>query len=567
MSKTTTENMKTLRTVIKTRQGTTSEWEQSNLILEKGELGLEYVEKLGKDGKTWTATGDVKIKAGDGEHTFFPKYDITDPTKVTNEGLPYIGSDVKQSNVLQNSTILSATDDSDDVNTVIQSMITAEGLNEDTIQAGDVAIVKRYIDKVAEGSTSTKISYTSYVYDPEIVIPDTYVVGTNADGSPIYVTAETKYLYKWRAMDGNYSASNVFLKNSIKNTTGANIGYFEKDKTKPAGTSLESLLSSMFQKELNPSAVAPTASISTSGGSGEVGSPYSAPKATLKIDSVGYYKYSDNTTSSVATGVKFTSGNVVLAEGADPSKATNKTSNSSDMGKGNTIELTASAGGTYEDTSKTYTFSGTAHYEAGTNTPQTNLGNDYASAKISAGDVTITDKTATFSGWRGSWYGTLDLTETVNKFTTTDSDSSAAEQAAASYAIKNYTGVKKYNGEKFTVGNADTNSKKITSGIAATGKAAVFVVIKGEKKVSNIELNYFNGLGNLANYAAEYPKNIITEYVMIGGADASQTDIGDYATKYTVIYICADEKKADGSIKGSKEGAAFGNYTFQLKVK
>jgi hypothetical protein len=69
--------------------------------------------------------------------------------------------------------------------------------------------------------------------------------------------------------------------------------------------------------------------------------------------------------------------------------------------------LTATAGGTYADSSKSYTFSGTASYPAGA-IPVTNLGNAYPDAQIPAGDVTIADKTISFSGWRRIFGGGTD---------------------------------------------------------------------------------------------------------------------------------------------------------------
>jgi hypothetical protein len=155
----------------------------------------------------------------------------------------------------------------------------------------------------------------------------------------------------------------------------------------------------------------PNASISVSGGDGEVGSEYTVPTATLKIDDVGSYQYGDK-----ATGITFAIGSVKLAEGADPATATNTKTNDSVMSKGNTITLKASGDkALYTDSGKTYTFSGTASYEKGTKVPVTNLNNPYPSAQIPAGSVTIDDKSATFSGWRyifggGTTAATIDST-------------------------------------------------------------------------------------------------------------------------------------------------------------
>lgn len=345
--------MAELNTIITLRQGTTAEWESSDVVLKSGEMGLEYRED-----------GSVKIKAGDDEHLW--------------GDLSYIGSDVKSANVFQ---VELGENDTDDI-AAIEAKVAAEGAEK---QNGDVAIVK---STFADG----KVSYTSYVYDIELDVE-------SEDSSK-----------GWSAMDGNYSATNVFLKNKIELAGSFDkVGNYNKGKTINAGTSLESLLSGMLQQELYPTANdVPNAEITISGTtSGEVGTNYSAPVATLKITDVGSYEYGDK-----ASGITFAIGSVKVAEGADPATSSNVVTNSAVMSKDSTIKVTATAGGMYSDTSKTYTFSGSASYEAG-KVPVTNLGNAYADAQIPAGDVSIADKTITYSGYRkafagGSTVATLD---------------------------------------------------------------------------------------------------------------------------------------------------------------
>lgn len=195
--------MAELNTIITLRQGTTAEWADSTVILKQGEMGLEYL-----------TDGTVKIKAGDDEHLW--------------SALPYVGSDVKSANVFQ--VELSA-NDVDDI-AAIEAQVAAENAEK---QDGDVAIVKATI---AEG----KYSYTSYVYDSAL---DTNVEGTT---------------YGWSAMDGNYSAANVFLKDKI--TLAGDYGMdSRKDKITSignlrigdeiaAGTSLQALLMDMLSQRL-----------------------------------------------------------------------------------------------------------------------------------------------------------------------------------------------------------------------------------------------------------------------------------------------------------------------------
>lgn len=209
--------MATLNTIITLRQGTTAEWADSTVVLKQGEMGLEYL-----------IDGSVKIKAGDGEKLW--------------SALPYIGSDVKDANVFQ---VELGADETDDI-AAIEAQVAAESAEK---QNGDVAIVKA---KISEG----KYSYTSYVYDAALDVE-------GEDST-----------HGWSAMDGNYSASNVFLKKGItlsgdygqdsRKDKITSIGNYRIGDTIAAGTSLESVFMNMLSKRLQPSATptAPAASIS-----------------------------------------------------------------------------------------------------------------------------------------------------------------------------------------------------------------------------------------------------------------------------------------------------------------
>lgn len=328
--------MAELNTIIQLRNATADKWATEAgqaTPLRPGEVAVEIVD------------GKAKLKIGTSENSTFGNSE-------------YFGSDVKEAQVYQ-SEALAASNEDDDI-TVIEGLI-PEGTE---LQNGDIAIVKRYI-----AGNSGAISYTSYVYDSDL---------------------------GWAATDGNYSATNVFLKNNITLAGSfSTVGNYSKGKTINAGTSLESILSGMLQQELYPTANdKPNASISASGGSGEVGSSYTLPTATLKIDDVGSYEYGDK-----ATGITFAIGDVTLSQGS------NSVSNTTVMAKDSTIKLQATDTETlYTDSAKSYTFKGTGSYSAG-KVPVTNLGNEYADAQIPAGSVTIDDKTVTFSGYRYAFAG------------------------------------------------------------------------------------------------------------------------------------------------------------------
>lgn len=239
------------------------------------------------------------------------------------------------------------------------------------LAVGDIAVVKTAIYTDTDDATNNKYSYTGYTWN-----------GTD-----------------WAAMDGNYSANNVYFDQDLQVTE--KIGTIQTLTNGSAtlsaeGKNLTQVLSALLATEKNPKGNIPTASISVSGGNAEVGNTFTLPTATLKINSVGSYTYGP------ATGIVFESGNVTLSEGTD-----NSVTNESDMVKNSTLTLTATNDTTtYGDTPITFTFKGTATHTEGAQAV-TNLGNPYTKASdkcpIPAGAITISDGTATFTGWR-NWY-------------------------------------------------------------------------------------------------------------------------------------------------------------------
>ena len=367
--------MATLNTTIILRNDLTANWlANSSVILKRGEVGIEFL-----------ADGKVKMKIGDGEKTWAQ--------------LSYFGG--------ESSKYYEAVPEVDETGAVeIHLDAITRVVNGAALSAGDIAVVK---ETFAPGKTQ----YTAYVYDGDAAT--------------------------WKAMDGNYSADNVYVAEEL--TLAGNfesVGNYEKGDVIAAGTSLQDVLSSMLQQELYPTANdKPNASISASGGSGEVGSSYTLPTATLTIDDVGSYEYGDK-----ETGITFAIGDVTLNQGS------NSKTNDAIMTKGSTLKLQATDTDTlYTDTAKSYTFTATASYEQSPRIPVTNLGNPYETARIPAGDVSITDKTVTFSGYRYAFAGgttaaTLDsavvraMSAKKSSKTSMDSQSEALEFTAAAGATK-----------------------------------------------------------------------------------------------------------------------------------
>lgn len=216
----------------------------------------------------------------------------------------------------------------------IQAIIRTVGATE--VHTGDTAIVKRGI-----GDGTGKMSYTAYVYD------STYSTDSG-----------------WKAMDGNYSADNVYFDDDLTYTVA--IGTLSKPsgsaKLPAVGKSVKQVLSSILAKEANPTAVNPAVSFSAQSGFGtfEIGT-----KKTLTYTaalSAGSYTYGP------ATGITAQSWSVTC-DGVEGTKTT--------------------ANGSFENvvaelTAKNIT--ATATYNQGA-MPKTNLGNDYAAARIAAGSA------------------------------------------------------------------------------------------------------------------------------------------------------------------------------------
>lgn len=211
---------------------------------------------------------------------------------------------------------------------------------------GDIFIMKRLI---AEG----KYSYTGYVYD-----------GTNLV-----------------AMDGNYSAENVYFDKDLTYTTAVGTlkpGASGSGTLSAAGKSVNEVLSTILAEEANPTTTQPSVSISSTTAKGyEVGSTViPAYNATFNE---GKYSYDSS------TGVSVTSWAIKDSD-----------NNTAETASGNMPQLVVT------DTTN-YTITATANYGAG-NIPKTNLGNDYAAGQIKAGSKSATSGKIT--GYRNTFYGT-----------------------------------------------------------------------------------------------------------------------------------------------------------------
>lgn len=212
----------------------------------------------------------------------------------------------------------------------------------------DIFVVKALI-------ADDKYSYTAYVYD-----------GTN-----------------WAAMDGNYSAENVYTSDKI--TLAGNftaVGNYQKGKVINEGTSMQSILADMLSQRLQPATpTEPAVSVTFNSGAKEVGTKITpAYSATL---SAGSYTYGP------ATGITAKSWSVVAKNGSTEVATLTTSSGSFD-------EITVA-----EDTN--YYVTASATHEAGAIAVD-NLGSQSNPVKqIAAG--TKTKDSAKITGYRAWFYG------------------------------------------------------------------------------------------------------------------------------------------------------------------
>lgn len=253
---------KTLNVRIQIRSKTASEWQSSNEVLLKGEVGIE----LG------STAADNKIKVGDGatawndlEYT----YDRSVIESLISSALDGLHTAV---------TYQASVEHGGDKLAALQQVATDP-------EQGDIGVVTETI-------SDDHVQITGYVYS-----------GT-----------------AWVAMDGNYDADNVYFAKDLVFTQS--FGKYAPDSTGSVtiptatnGMSLQDLLEQGFAEEKNPNITQPSVSITLSGaGAKEVGTEFT-PSYTTSFNA-GSYQYGP------ATGVTATSYNVTDTAGGQLSTAT-----------------------------------------------------------------------------------------------------------------------------------------------------------------------------------------------------------------------------------------------------
>lgn len=221
-------------------------------------------------------------------------------------------------------------------------------------QAGvdDIFIVKTLI-------ADDKYAYAAYVYDGE----------------------------NWAAMDGNYSAENVYFPSDLTITAPIGVQTIPASGSKTletAGKTVKQVFDLLMAEEKNPAITNPTASITSAQIKAyEVGTSVT-PHYQVNLNP-GSYQFGPD------TGVTATSYQV---SDSDDNQLTTQS--------GDFPALVVGDG-------ENYTMSAQVGYSDGA-VPVTNLGNEYPAGKITAG--TLSASTGAITGYRNSFYGTFTAKDT-----------------------------------------------------------------------------------------------------------------------------------------------------------
>ena len=299
----------------------------------------------------------------------------------------------------------------------------ANAVGDAVLQSGDIAIIKRVI-------ASEKYEYTAYVYNG----------------------------ISWCAMDGNYNAENVYFDKDLVTTSAVgNITLTNGQATiAAAGKNLKQVFDTIFVKEKNPSVTQPSVSVSLAGaGAKEVGTKVT-PSYTATF-SAGKYEFGPT------TGCSVTSWSVTDTNNAEPLNTAT----------GSFTEITVA-----DDTN--YKVTAIGNFSAGA-IPVTNVGNEYAAGKITAGSKSATSSAIT--GYRNSFYGTLtekgeltsDIIRSLNKSNKALTNGNSfditipvgAKRVVFAYpaTLRDVTSVKDVNGLNAEISGAFTKSTLSVEGL------------------------------------------------------------------------------------------------------
>ena len=362
--------------------------------------------------------------------------------------------------------------------------------------------------KVGDGtSTWAELGYFGgeeagvYQVDSYEELPTTGVaIGDN--GIVKTLISEDKYSYTayvyteqgWAAMDGNYNAENVYFDDDILVTT--KIGTIQTLTNGQAtlsakGKNLMTVLSSLMAERKNPTATKPAGTVElTNNGnknySVEIGTSVTPSwKTTFSAGSYTYGPATGSTSTAATVSLSTDSANTAsVAAGA----MNNKTGN-----------LNAFVVG---DTTKHY-IKVAYGWTEGTSTPVDNFGDEYTNTAnnlpIQAASNQSDTSTYYIQGYRKAFYGSK--TSPVELTSANIRQLASADAASASVSVAVVEGAKQV---IIAVPSNRTVTKVADEGAFGTDIFSEFTKLTGDKAIS------------------------------VGGADATASAIGDYATNYNV---------------------------------
>lgn len=300
----------------------------------------------------------------------------------------------------------------------------------------DIFVVQRLIP-----GSENKYSYTSYIYD-----------GQN-----------------WKAMDGNYSASNVYLEEDIVATT--TVGTITELTNGSAtfavkGMTVQEALKKLLAEEKEPTIDAPTYTLSASAtidtGKAEIGN-YITAFNWNGTWSAGSYQYGSKENTSTATGITAT---YAMSNNKDAQTSTALDS-SFTLADADKIQITTVGAKTYG------TVTGVATYIDSPYTPVTNLGSAAKAGSLKGSSIT---KTASVSvtGYRNSFYGV---------YTAKEVDGVQTGSTAASIRSLTASGKTLKNGDSFEI-SIPADAQRVVIAYPATLKDLDSVLDKNDSNAN-----------------------------------------------------------------------------------
>lgn len=324
----------TINTRIILKNDSTANWTSKDPVLLKGEVGFDLdlgIFKVGDGIKKWS---EITVTYSN----------LQDILSTIDQKIQDAVGDLHQTQIFE-ADVANGGDKIAAITAVV---------GETTLYKGDIAIAK-------EAISGDKKEYTAYVYN-----------GT-----------------AWAAMDGNYSASNVYFDKDFIATY--QFGKYKPDATGsvtiPAdGKSMLNLLMESYAEEQEPTVTQPSVSISLTGsGAKEVGTEFT-PAYSVSFNK-GKYSFGPTDTGVTATyAVSDTNGGTATTATGSFTKFT-------------------------VDETTNYKVNVTATYTDGVN-PKSNIGTEVPSKKIVAGSKTAASGAVT--GYRGWFYGYYNGTQAIN---------------------------------------------------------------------------------------------------------------------------------------------------------